>query len=133
MVAHDQRTGIDSCRPLYIAAAVDAAIACQLGVFSAEERQQYGAMRAKIDAAVTRIVEVDQGYEFHLPGDDVMLALVAEWITLERRCCPFFDFAVAIGGSDSSIRLALTGGVEVKRFLGSELRSRVVSPGALVR
>jgi hypothetical protein len=76
---------------------------------------------------------MDHGYEFHLPGDDTMLALVADWIALERRCCPFFEFTVGIGGLDSSIRVALTGSREVKRFLESELRSRVVAPSTLLR
>jgi hypothetical protein len=67
------------------------------------------------------------------PGDDATLARVAEWIALERRCCPFFEFTVSMGGSDPSIRVALTGGPEVKRFLAAELRSRVVSPRSLVR
>jgi hypothetical protein len=104
-----------------------------VGVFSAEERARYGALRARIDAAVTNIVEIDRGYEFQLPGDDSALALVAEWIALERRCCPFFEFIVLMGGSDSPIRVALTGSPEVKRFLESELHSRTVSPSSLVR
>lgn len=112
---------------------MSAPIACQLGVFSSEERKRYEAMRAKIDAALTRIVEVDHGYEIHLLGDDTMLALVADWIALERRCCPFFEFTVGIGGLGSSIRVALTGSQGVKRFLKSELRSRVVAPSTLVR
>jgi hypothetical protein len=104
-----------------------------VGVFSVDERLRYGATRARIDAAVTSFVEVDRGYEFQLPGDDATLVLVADWIALERRCCPFFEFIVSIGGSDSSIRVALTGSPEVKRFLEEELRSRIVSPSSLVR
>jgi hypothetical protein len=111
---------------------VDSPIACHLGVFSADERQRYHAVRAKIDAAVTRIVEIDHGYEFHLPGDDIMLGLVAEWVALERRCCSFFEFTVGIGGADSSIRVALRGSPDVKLFLASELRSRVMPPRTLV-
>jgi hypothetical protein len=110
-----------------------APIACQLGVFSADERRRYQGLRAEIDAAVTRMVEADNGYVFHLPGDDATLARVAEWIALERRCCPFFEFTVSMGGSDPSIRVALTGCPEVKRFLAAELRSRTVSPSGLVR
>ena len=90
-------------------------------------------MRKRVEAAVIRIVEVENGYVLHLPGDDVMLTLVAEWIALERRCCPFFEFAVSVGGSDPSIRVAMTGSPEVKQFLGSELGSPVVSPSTLGR
>jgi hypothetical protein len=110
-----------------------APIACQLDVFSAEERQRYQAVRKQIEAAVTRIVEIDDGYVLHLPDDDAMLAMVAEWIVFERRCCPFFEFNVSVGGSEPSIRVALTGSREVKQFLESELGSPVVSPSTLVR
>lgn len=108
-------------------------IACQTSVLSAEERTRYAALRARIDTAVTSIVETDRGYEFQLPGDDSTLAVVSDWIALERRCCPFLEFTVSIGASESSIRVALTGSPEVKRFLGEELRSRIVSPTSLMR
>lgn len=52
---------------------------------------------------------------------------------LERRCCPFFEFTVSVGGTAPSIRVALTGSLEMKQFLKSELGSPVVSPSTLVR
>lgn len=109
-----------------------APIACQLGVFSLEERQRYQAVRKRIEAAVIRIVEVDDGYVLHLPDDDVTLAVVAEWIALERRCCPFLEFIVSLGWSEPSIRVAMTGSPEVKQFLNLELGSPVVSPSMLL-
>ena len=59
--------------------------------------------------------------------------MVAEWMVLERRCCPFFEFAASVGGSDRSIQVALTGSPEVKQLLKSELGSFVVSPSTPVR
>jgi hypothetical protein len=56
----------------------DTPIACQLGVFSADEQRRYQMVRTEIDAAITRIVETDNGYEFHVPGDDTMLVLATE-------------------------------------------------------
>ncbi len=109
-----------------------APIACQVGVFSPEERQRYQTVRKRIEAALIRIVEVDDGYVLHLPDDDVMLAVVAEWIALERRCCPFFEFIVSVGWSEPSIRVAMTGSPEVKQFLNLELGSPVVSPSTLL-
>ena len=109
-----------------------APIACQLNVFSAEESQRYQTVRKQIEAAVIRIVEIDDGYVLHLPDDDAMLAVVADWVALERRCCPFFEFNVSVGGSDSSIRVALTGSPEVKQFLELELGSHVLSPSTLL-
>ena len=105
-----------------------APIACQLNVFSAEERWRYQAVRKQIEAAVIRMVEVENGYLFHLPDDDATLVLVVDWVALERRCCPFFEFNISVGGSEPSIRVAMTGSTEVKQFLKLELGAPVVSP-----
>jgi hypothetical protein len=112
---------------------MSAPVACQLGVFSAEERRLYQAERERVEAGLTRIEEVENGYVLDLPGDDETLTQVAAWIALERRCCPFFEFTVAIGGADGPIRVALTGSAEVKQFLATELGERVVAPTRLVR
>ena len=106
---------------------MNAPIACQLGVFSDEERGRYASLRSLILGAVSQIVEIENGYVFHLPGDDAMLATVADWVALERRCCPFFEISVSIGGSDPRIRVALTGSPEVKSFLEAEFRWGVVT------
>jgi hypothetical protein len=108
-------------------------IACQLNVFSAEESQRYQTVRKRIEGAVVRIVEMGNGYVFHLPDDDAMLAMVADWIALERQCCPFFEFNVSVGGLEPSILVALTGSPEVKRLLAAELGSGVVLTNKLVR
>ena len=110
-----------------------APIACQLNVFSPDERQRYRAARTRIEAAVIRIVEVENGFVLHVADEDAMLAIIADWVVLERRCCPFFEFTVSVGGSDPSIRVALTGSPEVKEFLKSELGSPVVSPNTRLR
>jgi hypothetical protein len=112
---------------------VTAPIACQLGVFSADERHRYQTLRGQVEAAVTGIEELENGYVLDLPGDDATLTQVADWIALERRCCPFFEFTVAIGGSEAPLRVALTGSAEAKRFLETELGLLLVAPSTLVR
>jgi hypothetical protein len=36
--------------------------------------------------------ELPDGYEFQLRAEMVSLADLADWISLERRCCPFLEF-----------------------------------------
>jgi len=45
---------------------------------------------------------------------------VAEWITLERRCCPFLDLGLDWSASNR-VSLTLTGGPGVKTFLAEQL------------
>jgi hypothetical protein len=51
----------------------------------------------------------------------VSLAGVAEWIALERRCCPFFRFQLDVEGETGPVWLRLTG-AGVKEFLAQGAR-----------
>ena len=45
----------------------------------------------------------------------------AEWIALERKCCPFLTFRIVVAGAQPGFTLALTGPPGVKEFLTAEL------------
>ncbi|GBD28515.1 hypothetical protein HRbin31_00534 [bacterium HR31] len=42
---------------------------------------------------------------FHFPPEDAWVMKVAEWLTLERRCCPHFRFQVEVGRGSLSLRV----------------------------
>jgi hypothetical protein len=48
---------------------------------------------------------------------------VAEWITLERRCCSFLTFELDWAERDGVV-LSLTGGSGVKAFLATQLSQK---------
>jgi len=50
-----------------------------------------------------------------------VIVKLAEWMTLERRCCPFFDFAMEVGAGAAHVRLTLGGGPDVKAFLRGQV------------
>jgi hypothetical protein len=92
-------------------------LACDLGAFDPEERARYSALRAELGARRLGAREVAEGYEFSYPADAETILKLAEFVTLERRCCPFFDFALDIPAGDTAIRLTLGGDADVKEFL----------------
>jgi hypothetical protein len=95
-------------------------IASQLGVFDECELARYRQARSRIEAAILRVEELPDGYRTALPGNEEMLLHVAEWVALERRCCPFLCFTIAVGGADAEIVVSITGDEDVKRFLDGE-------------
>ncbi len=107
-------------------------IACQLGVFDESELGRYRMSRSKVEGYVVRIEELPDGARIVLPGNDEMLALVTEWIALERRCCPFLSFTISVSGADTEMGVAITGDEEVKRFLDGEFASGSRKPRELV-
>ena len=49
------------------------------------------------------------------------LVRVAEFIELERRCCPFFRFELEVQDEGGAAWLRLTGRMGVKQFIAAEL------------
>ena len=107
---------------------IDPPIACLLDneVFSPETKKRHAALWADLETKVLGIEESEAGYTYRFPLDDGLFRDLAEFITYERLCCPFFHFALALDPMEASVRLSLSGGSGVKEFLAAELG---VSPG----
>jgi hypothetical protein len=95
---------------------------CLLGALSPEERSRQQALREQLEAAVTGIRELPNGYQFSYGGDPMILRLAGEWMSLEQRCCPYFDFALQWNSAMKGAALSLTGGEGVKEFIAQTFR-----------
>ena len=106
---------------------IEIPIACQRldGVFTPEAEQRHGEIWARMEKELSRIEEMDSGYAFVYPLDDALFREIAEFVTYERLCCPFFAFGLELDPAKEYIRLSLSGGEGVKEFLTIEL----VDPG----
>ena len=96
--------------------------ACDRLALSESERHRHRDLLQRLRPAANDIQEVADGYRFHLNGSSVTLVEVAEWVALERRCCPFLAFQLQTSGGESTIVLSVTGPDGVKSFIDSELR-----------
>jgi hypothetical protein len=96
-------------------------LACDLGALDAAQRARHSALRAELGARRLAVRETADGYIFDYPaGSDVIRAL-AEFVTLERRCCPFFDFALEVPADTERVHLRIGTGTDVKEFLRGSL------------
>jgi hypothetical protein len=95
--------------------------ACHMDAIKPEQREQHLATARRVFHAVESIRELPNGYAFHLPGEPEMLRTLAEFISLERLCCPFFGFTVEIEPEGGPVRLQLTGREGVKQFIRAEI------------
>lgn len=48
-----------------------------------------------------------------------------DWISLERKCCPFLTFTVSASHENEPILLQLTGNEAAKAFLRNELNDKI--------
>lgn len=93
---------------------------CSLTALTVAERLHHKDLSQQLHAGVKETRELSDGYAFRLSGERQNIAMVAEWISLERLCCPFFTFQLEIGSDPNPIWLRITGQEGVKQFMQSE-------------
>jgi hypothetical protein len=101
-------------------AGVESPFACNVGGISAERRPRYVALAKKLISSKQEVRELADGYEFRLPADETTIKEVAEFISYERQCCPFFDLELAIEREGGPLWLRFKGREGVKEFIRIE-------------
>ena len=92
---------------------------CNSKALTKEERARYNQLREKLMPA-KETVESENGYEFRYKTEDVSLAELAEWVSFESKCCPFFDFHMDLEREGKLLCLRLTGTEGIKAFIKLE-------------
>jgi hypothetical protein len=115
------------CFPLFCIASIAVAqgstrpvIACNTKAISAAERPRYNDLMRRLRLAIRNRSEIRDGYTFRLDGQTLSLPKVADWISMERLCCPFLTFQLSASGNQSDWDLKLTGPEGVKALLKAE-------------
>jgi len=90
---------------------------CNANGMTAEERARYDALMLSLDIKNRPRHELADGIAFELPPESAVIVKAAEWMCLERKCCPFFSFSLEL---DRTVRLSLHGEEGIKEFIGAE-------------
>jgi hypothetical protein len=90
-------------------------VACTLT--SDELRQREEETLHAVGRAVLETRELEDGYAFRFPPDDVWLDQLVNLVRLERECCPFLKFSITAEPGSGPIWLQLTGPDGTKEFL----------------
>lgn len=96
-------------------------IACDMTAIAPEQRGKHVATIKKLFGLVEKVNALPDGYSFKLPNDSEVVLMAAEFISLERLCCPFFDFAIDIEREGGPFWLSVTGREGVKSFIIAEV------------
>jgi hypothetical protein len=97
---------------------------CNIKALTPEERAHHKQLSEKLMATRKEMVETAKGYEFQFSPKSVSLAELAEWLSAESKCCPFFDFHIDLEGEGSLLCLRLTGEEGIKAFIRAEFGMR---------
>lgn len=94
--------------------------ACNMKAISSTERIRYNVLMKKIKAGVKQQREITDGYAWELDGKALCLPEAAEWVAMERRCCPFLTLQLEATGTGTGYWINLKGPAGVKAFLVEE-------------
>jgi hypothetical protein len=124
----------DLLLPLLFIAGVAAAsqepetpIACLPNALDKTQHERQQELIGLVRTSVLATQELPDGYAFRLPADAAVFRQAAEWVTLERRCCPFLEFGLE-WKKDDAVWVRLTGGPGVKQFLAETLGVESAKP-----
>jgi hypothetical protein len=96
-------------------------LACDMSAIEPALRGLHIATGREVFRAATEIRELPDGYAFRLPHGSATLLKTAEFISLERLCCPFLGFALEVEAEGGPVWLRLTGRERVKAFIREEV------------
>ena len=65
--------------------------------------------------------ELSNGYEFRFGDESEVLRRLAEFVSLEKLCCPFLRFEIEVEAESGPVWLRLTGHEGVKAFIREEI------------
>jgi hypothetical protein len=97
-------------------------IACDLSALSPGERDRRRGLAGAFGRIVIGRTEIPDGFRFELDPARLDLQGLAEWISLERRCCPFLHFGIDLEPLGGVVTVTLSGQSGVKEFLRAELK-----------
>jgi hypothetical protein len=96
------------------------ALVCILDAIPEAERPEHAALVARLfGERVLEKADLPNGYAFRFPAD--ALDELAQFVSRERRCCPFLAFEIVVTPAESPVSLRLTGPEGTREFLAAEL------------
>ena len=96
-------------------------IACNPKAIPEGDRPRYKELTGKLRSAAVGRREMENGWVLRL-SSRISLAETAEWISFERRCCPFLTFELSTSGASEQHALRLTGPGAAKQIIESAFR-----------
>ncbi|MBD0325025.1 MAG: hypothetical protein ICV68_01255 [Pyrinomonadaceae bacterium] len=95
--------------------------ACDMNAIEPERRGEHMRTSEELFRAVEEMRELANGYAFRLANEPEVLLKAAQFIALEKLCCPFFGFTLEVEPEGGAVWLSLTGREGVKPFIMAEI------------
>jgi hypothetical protein len=96
-------------------------LACDISAIPLSQRKAHLSTSRDLLSLIQEIRELSNGYAFRFAADTGILMKAAEFISLEKLCCPFLAFRLDVEAEGGPVWLCLTGREGVKEFIREEV------------
>lgn len=100
-------------------------LACDMTAIPAEQRPVHLANSRELFSRIDETRELPNGYEFRFADRPNVLRRLVDFVSLEKLCCPFLRFEIAVEAENGPVWLRLTGRDGVKEFIQEEVRGLI--------
>jgi hypothetical protein len=97
----------------------EAPLACNINAIPGNDQARYRDLMTRLRASIRGRTELPFGYSYTLTTESLSLPELADWVTLERLCCPFLNFLIEIDAA-GVVHLTVRGPKGVKQVLEEE-------------
>ena len=94
-------------------------IACNLTALDPTQRKRRDELQRELQPLVQERQVLPDGVALRFAAEERTLARAAEFIALERLCCPFIHFEVDVASDRGPLWVRMRGKAGVKEFLSS--------------
>ena len=99
-------------------------VACNPKAIPENSKPRYTALAKQLRGSIVSKRSIRGGYELGLDSGRIGFAEAAEWVSLERLCCPFWRFQLATGEAEDRWTLRIVGPRAAKPILEAAIESR---------
>ena len=103
-------------------------LACDMSAIAPDKREEHLRTSRELFSHIVSIRELTDGYAFELGNDPDVIVKAAQFIALEKLCCPFLHFAVEVEAEGGPVWLRLIGREGVKGFVREEINGILGGP-----
>jgi hypothetical protein len=99
---------------------MDPVFACDMTAMTAAERARHGVLASKLRPAIAGTEELEDGYVARFAMENELLLALAEFVTLERLCCPWLTLAIEAERGGGPLKLRVTSVPAAKSAIRAE-------------
>src|SRR5215213_2809333 len=96
-------------------------LACDMTAIPPEQRPVHLAKSRELFSQIQETRELSNGYEFRFADELSVVKKLADFVSLEKLCCPFLRFQIQVEEESGPVWLRLTGREGVKAFIREEI------------